>query len=106
MHYIPTDLFPSRKLKVKAVFNFLDTTEGMLQYAHRAPHGRLGSILDPGGSDGKEAACSAGGLGWIPGLGRFPGGGNGNPFQYTCLENFIDRGAWQATVHGVARSQT
>ena len=65
MHYIPADLFPSRKLKVKAVFNFLDTTEGMLQYAHRAPHGRLGSILDPGGSDGKEAACSAGDPGSI-----------------------------------------
>ena len=52
---------------------------------------------------GKESACSAGDLGSIPGLGRCPGEGNGNPLQYSCLENPIDRGAWQATVHGVAR---
>ena len=52
---------------------------------------------------GKESACSAGDLGLIPGLGRFPGEGNGNPLQYSCLENPVDRGAWQATVHGVAR---
>ena len=43
-------------------------------------------------------------LGLIPGLGRSPGGGNGNLFQHSCLENSIDRGAWQATVHGVAES--
>ena len=57
----------------------------------------------PGGSDGKESACVAGDLGSIPGLGRSPGEGNGNPLQYSCLENPIDRGAWQATVYGVAR---
>ena len=45
-------------------------------------------------------------VGWIPGSGRFPGGGHGNPLQYSCLENLTDRGAWQATVHGVAKSQT
>ena len=44
--------------------------------------------------------------GLIPGLGRSPGGGNGNPFQDLCLENPMDRGAWQAMVHGVAKSQT
>ena len=60
----------------------------------------------PGGSDGKESACSAGDLGSIPGLGRSPGGGHGNPLQYSCLENPMDRGAWQATVHGVAKSWT
>ena len=60
----------------------------------------------PGSSDGKESACNAGDLGSIPGLGRFPGGGNGNPFQYSCLENSMDRGAWRATVHGVAKSRT
>ena len=60
----------------------------------------------PGGSDGKESTCNAGGLGLIPGLGRSPGGGNGNPLQYSCLETPMDRGAWRATVHGVARSQT
>ena len=46
------------------------------------------------------------GMGSIPGLGRSPGGGNGNPLQYSCLENPMDRGAWWATVHGVAKSQT
>ena len=60
----------------------------------------------PGGSDCKEYACNAGGLGSIPGLERSPGEGNGNPLQYSCLENPTDREAWQATVHGVAKSQT
>ena len=60
----------------------------------------------PGGSDSKESACNAGDLGSIPGLGRSPGGGHGNPLQYSCLENPMDRGAWQAAVHGVAKSQT
>ena len=57
----------------------------------------------PGGSDGKASACNAGDLGSIPGLGRSPGEGNGSPLQYPCLENLMDRGAWQATVHGVER---
>ena len=60
----------------------------------------------PGGSDGKESACNAGGLDLIPGSGRSPGGGHGNPLQYSCLENPMDRGAWRATVHGVAKSLT
>ena len=55
---------------------------------------------------GKESACNAGDLGSIPGLGRSPGEGNGNPIQYFCLKNPIDRGAWQAVVHGVAKSWT
>ena len=59
-----------------------------------------------GGSNGKEFACSAGDAGLIPGFRRSTGEGNGNPLQYSCLENSIDRGAWQATVHGVAKSQT
>ena len=54
-------------------------------------------------SVGKESACNAGELGLIPGLGRFPGEGNGNPLQHSCLENPMDRRAWQATVHGVTR---
>ena len=58
------------------------------------------------GLDGKESACNTGDLGSIPGLGRSPGEGNGNALQYFCLENSIDKGAWQATVHGVAKSQT
>ena len=59
-----------------------------------------------GGSDGKEFTCNAGDLGSIPGWGRFPGGGHGNPLQYSCLENPMDREAWQAAVHGVAKSRT
>ena len=57
-----------------------------------------------GGSDSKESACSAGDLGLIPGLGRSPGVGNGNPLQYSCLENSMDGGAWWATVHGVEKN--
>ena len=57
----------------------------------------------PGGSVGKESTCNTGDLGLIPGLGRSPGEGNGNTLQYSCLENPMDRGAWQATVHEVTR---
>ena len=60
----------------------------------------------PGSSDGKESACNAGGLGPIPGSGVFLGEGNGNPLQYSCLGSPMDKGAWQAIVHGVAKSQT
>ena len=60
----------------------------------------------PGGSDGKASTCSVGDLGSIPGLGRSPGEGNGNPLQYSCLENSMDWEAWWATVHGVAKSRT
>ena len=57
----------------------------------------------PGGLDGTESVCNAGNAGLIPGSGRSPGGGHGNPLQYSCLENSMDRGDWWATVHGVAR---
>ena len=58
----------------------------------------------PGGSVGKDSACNAGDLGSISGSGRSPGEGNGNPLQYSCLENLIDRAAWWAvTVHGVEK---
>ena len=60
----------------------------------------------PGGSDGKASARNAGDPGWISGLGRSLGEGNGNPLQYSCLENSMDRGAWWATVHGVTKSRT
>ena len=60
----------------------------------------------PGGSDSKESACNAGNAGSIPGLGRSPVEGNGYPLQYSCLENSMGRGAWQSTVHGVAKSWT
>ena len=64
-----------------------DTTEATQQYS----------------SVGRESACNAGDTGSIPGSGRSPAEGNGNPLQYSCLENPMDRGAWQATIHGVAR---
>ena len=62
----------------------------------------------PGGSVVKNLPASAGDTGdtgSIPGLGRFPGGGNGNPLQYSCLENPMDRGDWQSTVHRVSNSR-
>ena len=59
-----------------------------------------------GGSDGKEFSCNAGDLGLIPGSGRSPGEGHGNPLQYSCLENPMERGACWAIVHRVAQSQT
>ena len=60
----------------------------------------------PGGSDSKESACSAGDLGSVPGSGKSPGEGNGYPLQYSGLENSLDRGPWQAIVHGVITSWT
>ena len=60
----------------------------------------------PGVSDSKESTCNVGDLGSIPRLERFPGEGNGNPLQYSCLENPMDKEAWWATVHGVAKSRT
>ena len=67
------------------------------------------NILNSGkqsGSDGKEFACNTGDRGSIPGLGRSAGEGHGNPLQYPWPENPMDRGAWQATVHGLAQSRT
>ena len=65
----------------------------------------MDQLVFPGGSVDKDSACNAGDLRSIPGLGRFPGEGNGNPLQYSCLENSMDRGARWATVHGVTKSQ-
>ena len=68
---------------------------------------RLGkAIIFPGGSDCKESACNAEDPGLIRELGRSPGERHGNPLQYSCLEICMDSGAWQATVHGVAKSWT
>ena len=60
----------------------------------------------PGCSDSKESACNAGDLGLIPGSGKTPGKGNGYQLQYSCLKKSTDRGAWWATVCGIAKSQT
>ena len=62
------------------------------------------SLGFPAGSAGKEYACNAGDPGLIPGLGRSPGEGNGNPLLYPCLENPMDRGAWQVITQGVTKS--
>ena len=66
---------------------------------------QAGSFCFSGGLDGKESACNAGDLGLIPGSRRFPGERNGYPFQYSCLENSMDRGAWWAKVHRVTNSR-
>ena len=71
----------------------------------KIPHA-LGELGFPGGSEVKASAWNSGDLGLIPGSGRSPGKGNGNPLQYSCLENPIEGGAWWATVHGVAKSRT
>ena len=76
---------------------------GLTPFINCASAGRK---VFPGGSFTHESACSAGDLGLIPELGRSPGGGNGNPLQYSCLENSTDRGAWWATAHGVTESDT
>ena len=68
---------------------------------------KFSKTLDfPGSLAGKESACNAGDLGSIPGLGRSPAEGEGYPLQYACLENSMDGGAWQATVHRVSESDT
>ena len=70
-------------------------------------YGKFRDTLDfSGSSTGKDSACSAGDLGSIPELERSPGGGHGNPLQYSCLKNPMDRGDWQAAVHWIAKSQT
>ena len=75
-------------------------------YIYTYTHTHIHIYMDfPGGSDGKASACNSGDMGLISGSGRSPGEGNGNPLQYSCLENPTDRGAWWATVHGVAKSQ-
>ena len=68
--------------------------------------GRLQSMDFPGGLDSKKSACNVGDMGLIPGLGRSPGEGNDYPLQYSGLENSMDRGAWQGTVHAVSKNQT
>ena len=87
----------------------------LIIYAHHNHSGLNGGLLKdmpmplsyfPGDSDGKESASNVEDAGSIPGWERSPGGGNGNPLQYSCLENSRNRGVWWATVHGVAKSRT
>ena len=102
------------KVKERASKKALKLQSSFLTRTKKTSHNKLKGfsllislfgIHFPGGSEGKEFACDARDQGWIPGLGRSPGEGNGNPLQYTCLENFMARGAWQVTVHGVTKNQ-
>ena len=78
---------------------YLPKTQGMRMFLGRSK-ASLGALV------AKNLPANAEDLGSISGWGRYPGGGNGNPLQYSCLENPMDRGTWQAIVHGVAKSQT
>ena len=83
----------------------LEDSSSYLRFAGKKDHMTLCRVLGfPGGSMGKESACNAGELGSIPGLGKCPQEGNGTPFQYSCLENPMDRGAWKATDRGIIKS--
>ena len=81
-------------------------TSSCIMFLYEVVFNHLHIFFIPGGSVGKELACNAGHMGLICRSGRAPGEGNDNPFQYSYLENCMDRGAWWATVHGVAKSQT
>ena len=96
--YLRIFLFYFFKIHVLSLTNFLLST--VLAVAHQFLLGFPGSLYS------KESACNIGDLGLTPGWGRSPGEGNGNPLQYSCLENSMDRGTLQALVHGVAESQT
>ena len=78
----------------------------MVLWEKKKKHGEWQEEGFPGGSVIKNLAANTGDTGLIPGLGRSPGEGNGNPLQYSCLENPVDRGVWQATVLGIAESDT
>ena len=94
--YSPTGLWDDSFFSIQSIFSLL----------FRLGDFRCSVLGFPGGSDGKASTCNAGDLGSIPGLGRSPGEGNGNPLQHSCLENPMDGGAWQATIHGAAKSRT
>ena len=89
-----------RRFPRKAVGHVFSLDIYMISSSFYHPHYNQGF---PGDSDGKESVCNAGDLGLILGSGRSPGEGNGNPLQYSCMENSMDK-AWRATVHGFAKS--
>ena len=97
-------LLPGRNFGWMCTKMTVDINVSLICYYSLVP--TMCQIGFPHSSVGKESACSAGNPGSIPGLGRSPGEGNGNPLQYACLENLMDSGAWWAAVHGVAKSQT
>ena len=83
-------------LRLFLIYHVYSSIENVFQF----------SLGLPGDSDNKESAWNSGDSGLIPGWGRSHGKGNGNPSQYSCLENSMDRGSWHATIHGVAKNQT
>ena len=102
-------LFQMRKQSPRVKWLVTKVTCSLLTHRLCWTQGMFSSVLYTlrwQGPNGKEFACNAGDLSSIPGSGRVPEGGHGNPLQYSCLGNPTDRGTWWATVHGVARSQT
>ena len=115
---LPPSLFLSLYSYSSFVIPSLSLTLEHLALSQDKPQGRKFMVIYPvlrrnrsplgfpGGSDGKESAHSAGDLGSIPELGRSPGEGKDYPLQYSCLENYMNKGTWQATIHGVTKSKT
>ena len=93
-----------RKAPWSVLTNYCWSKRQICLTAGWAPKKKLRS--SPSDIEGKESACNVGDPGSIPGLGRSPGEGNGNPLQYSCLESLMDSRAWRVTVHGVAKSRT
>ena len=91
--------------KVKSLF-FNMLSRFVIGFLPRSRHLLISCLQFLGGSDSKASACNSRDLGLIPGSGRSPGEGNGNPLQYSCLENSMNGGTWWAAVHGVAKSRT
>ena len=107
---LPPSIFPQIKIfSTKSDFHIMWPKYWSFSFSISPSNAYLGltsfTMGFPGGSDGKASACDAGDLGLIPGSGRSPGEGNGNPLKnsHSCLGNPMDRGAWRAIVHGVAR---
>ena len=98
---------PSHRQKHHEISPYYNVSKALKVTAITSPFFKCMQSFDfPGGSGDEESACNVGELGSIPALGSFPGEGNGNPLQYSCLENPIDKGTWKATFHEVARRQT
>ena len=108
LNCIPWKTCPSPSPQYLWLWPYLEIESDVIKTRIKKDHPGLGMVLNgfPGGSDGKASACSMGDPGSIPGSGRSPGEGNGNPLQYSCLENSMDGGALWTTVHGVTKSRT
>ena len=96
----PVDLIPLSSISLSLLI-IISTIQGHCELKREYTIKATSTVQWLGGSVVKNPPVNAGNTGSIPGLGRSPGEGNGNPLQYSCLKNPVDRGAWQATVHGV-----